>query len=297
MAFTLPRLPMGGFTGTTPEQQQIWWQEVVDKIEGQEQTQDTLIQQIIAAQNAANAIMPDVPDVTITADYTGAVSPADQLPKNIRFYRHDGTDDVSDEATWSVSASAGLTATIGLTGVVSLTAITQSGTITATSVHNDISRSRTINITKAVGGAPEGAGGGSSASDSSFATISSIVAAAISDELSVVAGANGEIELTAPLSVGTGEVSPAGTYEVFGQWYETTSGVPVALGSEVASDPDTEVVDDGSGNYFHVPGSLSVSHPLTALTPGNTYKFVLYARNSSGTRTMFFSGTASGVGS
>lgn len=55
MSFTLPRLPAGGLTGSTPAQQQIWWQEVVEAIEAQEAAQDDAIAAIAAAQAAADA--------------------------------------------------------------------------------------------------------------------------------------------------------------------------------------------------------------------------------------------------
>ena len=48
MAFTLPRLP----TSFTPEQQQIWWQQVVEAIEAQENSQNDLITQLATAQAA-----------------------------------------------------------------------------------------------------------------------------------------------------------------------------------------------------------------------------------------------------
>ena len=46
MAFTLPRLPQ---TEPSWQQMQIWWQEVVEAIEGQEGTQDQLITDLAAA--------------------------------------------------------------------------------------------------------------------------------------------------------------------------------------------------------------------------------------------------------
>lgn len=56
MAFKLPRRPYGNIT---PEQEQIWWQQVVEAIEGQ--VNDILAVQadIIAAMNAANAAQAD----------------------------------------------------------------------------------------------------------------------------------------------------------------------------------------------------------------------------------------------
>jgi hypothetical protein len=59
VSFTLPRLPAGGFTGSTPAQQQIWWQQVVEAIEAEETRQDQAIADIAAAQAAADAAQAD----------------------------------------------------------------------------------------------------------------------------------------------------------------------------------------------------------------------------------------------
>jgi uncharacterized membrane protein YgcG len=55
MAFDLPRLPAGGFSATSPDQQQIWWQQVVEAIEGHEAAQDDLIQQVSDQQTELTA--------------------------------------------------------------------------------------------------------------------------------------------------------------------------------------------------------------------------------------------------
>lgn len=65
MAFDLPRLPP-----TQPDWStfQLWWQQVVDKVEAQETAQDTLLAQIVAAQNAAAAAAADAAAAQSTAD-------------------------------------------------------------------------------------------------------------------------------------------------------------------------------------------------------------------------------------
>jgi hypothetical protein len=52
MAFSLPRLPP---VAVTPQDMQIWWQQVVEAIEAQEGRQDDAIAAIAAAQAAADA--------------------------------------------------------------------------------------------------------------------------------------------------------------------------------------------------------------------------------------------------
>lgn len=51
MAFSLPRLPPAA---VTPEDMQVWWQQVVEAIEAQEGRQDEAIAAIAAAQAAAD---------------------------------------------------------------------------------------------------------------------------------------------------------------------------------------------------------------------------------------------------
>lgn len=60
MAILLPTLPMGGFAGTTPEQQQIWWQEVVAAISAQEARQDETLADIQALQADQATIIADI---------------------------------------------------------------------------------------------------------------------------------------------------------------------------------------------------------------------------------------------
>jgi hypothetical protein len=56
MAFTLPRLPPGE---VRPEALQIWWQQVVEAIEAQENIQNDQIAAIAAAQASADAAAAD----------------------------------------------------------------------------------------------------------------------------------------------------------------------------------------------------------------------------------------------
>ena len=60
MAFQLPRMPAGGFASLTPELQQIWWQQVVEAIEGQENSQNDQIAAIQALQADMLAVQNDL---------------------------------------------------------------------------------------------------------------------------------------------------------------------------------------------------------------------------------------------
>jgi hypothetical protein len=77
MAFDLPTLPP-----TQPDwaQFQIWWQQVVEKIEAQETAQDALLAQIVAAQAAADAAAADA--ATAQADATAAATTAAAAERN-----------------------------------------------------------------------------------------------------------------------------------------------------------------------------------------------------------------------
>lgn len=71
MAFTLPRLPP---TAVTPEDMQVWWQQVVEAIEAQENTQNGLIADLAAAQADITAAQADITaairDIARLSSYT-----------------------------------------------------------------------------------------------------------------------------------------------------------------------------------------------------------------------------------
>ncbi len=73
MAFTLPRLPPGQPDWT---QFQIWWQQVVEAIEGQETNQDALLTQILAAQAAAAAAQATATSAQTTANTANTTAAA-----------------------------------------------------------------------------------------------------------------------------------------------------------------------------------------------------------------------------
>lgn len=250
---------------------------------------------------AASSTMPALSPITITADYTGAIDPAAQLPHNALFKRYVGATDVSTTTAWSMTVLSGsITASIGAaTGVVEITALGSTSEIEVTSDRDGVELTSRLLITKQIGPTPAGgSGGGTSASDSSFATFNSTTHAAVSDELTVTVGSAGSVSLTAPLRVDTSASAPTGTFEVFGrwQWYNPGTALWEDLGAEVASDPDA-VVAINYGLYFITRGTLGVSDSKAGLTPTASHKFRLMARNASGTRVMSLSGTASAVAS
>jgi hypothetical protein len=301
MAFTLPRLPPNV---VTPQDMQIWWQQVVEAIEAEVGSLEASVQALAVAKE----YMPTLPEVTINADYTGAVSPSNQLPKTILCTRFNGTTDVTALSTWSaVARIGGATATINsATGALQLTAITGSDIVDVTSVRDVEGVSITLTqpqqfifATSAAptGGGGGGGGGGSTESTSIFADINSTSHAEIC-ALTVTAGAGGVVTLAAPLYVTTAEALPVGTFPVHGkwQWDSTGGGVWVDLAAEVLSSPHCSVATV-SGEHLVYDGSLSVPDSKTGLTPTSSYNFRLMARSNVGTRVMSFYGTASAVGS
>jgi hypothetical protein len=301
MAFTLPRIP----PNLVSPEFQIWWQQVVEAIEAEFGSLEASVQALAVAKE----IMPALPAVTINADYTGAVSPSNQLPKTILCTRFNGTTDVTALSTWSAAARlGGATATINsATGALQLTAITASDIVDVTSVRNvegvSITLTQPQQFIFAAAPAPNdggggGGGGGSTASTSTFADINSASHAAICT-LTATAGAGGIVTLAAPLGVTTAEALPAGTFKVYGkwQWDSTGGGVWVDLAAEVSSSPDCSVTNAGGGEYIVHDGALSVPDSKTGLIAASSHNFRLMARNNAGTRVMSFYGTASAVGS
>ena len=311
--FSIPPLP--------PEQPpwgqfQVWWQQVKLAIETNETSQNTLLAQIIAAQTAATAAqatattaqttasanMPDVPTASIACDSAGTPNTG-QLPKNIGVKRYNGTTDVTAAAAWSQATFSGtITCTVGAaTGVLNITAMaSNSAVVTVTSVHNGITLSRKVTINKALAAAATtGTGGGTSSSTSTFNAINSSTHADISGTLTVTVGSVGTVTLSAPLYVDTANSGTAANYPVFGkwQWDSTGAGAWTDLATEVQSNPDCAIVAEGAGVYSEYSGTLTCSASKTGLAAASSQKFRLVARNGSGTRSMTFSGTASGVGS
>jgi hypothetical protein len=260
--------------------------------------------ELIEAQFAdiflALASISDVAPITIVADYTGAVNPANQLPYQVAIKRFSGDTDVTTLTVWSLAADAGITATIGAsTGLLSITAITASGNITVSSLYNGITKTKLVPVTLSIGAPPStGTGGGSStASDTTFNSINSATHAAISDELTVTVGSSGTVTLNAAsLTVRTAK-DTTGTFPVYGIWRWWNGSSYVDVGTEVQSSPNCTLdFDSETGIYFFDPaGSLTVNSSKSGLGVSSSQKFQLYARNSSGTRTMTFTGTASAI--
>jgi cell pole-organizing protein PopZ len=131
VAFDLPRLPVfspqdWGELAAFMSDLQVWWQQVVEAIETQETTQDDLLAQIIAAQDAAAAASAAAATAQTTANTANTTATAVKK-----------TDKIS--AAWT-SPGAVLSATdAGSNATVSVAAHTRKwgdGTSTSVNSHN-----------------------------------------------------------------------------------------------------------------------------------------------------------------
>ena len=288
MGERLPRLPqnVGLFlpSGKPSQTMQRWWERVCEEIE------------------TSRSRMDDIQNIIVRADHAGAVLTG-ELPRNIICKRYFLESDVTASSLWTVALTSGsIGVAIGAaTGVLTLSAV--SGTIAAssvvkvTSVRQGVTLTKSFTITRGDNIPPSGTGGGTSASDSTLASINSSSMAAITDELTITIGTAGVATLSAPLDVSTAAAASAGTFEVYGRWQWWDGAVWVDQGaSETASEPDC-AVEAESGSYYVTNGYLSVSASKTGLAASSSHKFRLMARKFSGTRVMTFTGTASAVGS
>src|SRR5690606_25754209 len=189
-----------------------------------------------AALDAAGAIMPDLPPVTILADYTGAVLDG-QLPRNIAAKRFADTTDVTTEAAWTATTlSGGAVYTIGAaTGILNVTAITATTVIEVTSTYDGISRSRKVTVYKTLQDPPPSSGSTTQYDASINPTTSASYGSANAGILTITCGASGNVVLAAPLDF---VADALGTHNAAGKWQYS------AAGAGVWTDVDTESASD-----------------------------------------------------
>jgi hypothetical protein len=257
-----------------------------------------IAEQIESALGASQEYMGDVPTVTIATDYTGAISPAAQLPKAIPVQRFNGSVDVSDKCTWTADLLSGdATFTIDThSGVLTLTGVSVDSVINVRSLRKigrtNQTLAKPVGIKVSAATAPTGTGGGSTGTVSTFFDFSSTTPISVAT-VTAVAGASGQIQLSAPsLSVTTDAFAPVGLIPVHLVWKDGGGN----LGSGTDSSPTCQVRLQ-SGQYVVTDGAVTAVYNKTGLTPGNTYSFDLMASLLSGSRTMYLYGTANAVGS
>ena len=248
--------------------------------------------------------LDQVAPVAFAADYLGVLS-AGQLPKNINVVRRRGGTDVSSSTTWSIISQTGIsgvTVTVSSSGIVTIptgATIGASSTIEVRSVRDGTTLDARIGVTRNDAAPPStGSGGGTTVSDSTFSSVSGTSFVAISDMMTVKTGSSGQVQFSAALTTTADSASPTGTFDVEMKWqYRPISGSFADVATEVSSDPDTNVYFDG--DYFTDDGFVNSSPTKTGLSASTDYEVQLFARRttSSPTKTVYFIGTASAVGS
>lgn len=248
--------------------------------------------------------LDQVAPVAFAADYLGVLS-AGQLPKNINVVRRRGGTDVSSSTTWSIISQTGIsgvTVTVSSSGIVTIptgATIGASSTIEVRSVRDGTTLDARIGVTRNDAAPPStGSGGGTTVSDSTFSSVSGTSFVAISDMMTVKTGSSGQVQFSAALTTTADSASPTGTFDVEMKWqYRPISGSFADVATAVSSDPDTQVYFDG--DYFTDDGFVNSSPTKTGLSASTDYEVQLFARRttSSPTKTVYFIGTASAVGS
>lgn len=264
------------------------------------------------ADVTANAVpsLDQVAPVAFAADYLGILS-AGQLPKTINVIRRRGGVDVSSSTTWSIVSQTGITGvtvTVSSSGVVTIptsATIATTAAIEVRSVRDGTTLDAKIGVSRADAPPPNtGSGGGTTVSDSTFSAISSTSFFAISDLMTVKTGSSGQVQFSASLTLSclssAPEISdPDSNVEMKWQ-YRTVGGTFADAATAVNSDPDPLVFYDAELDYyFSVEGSVNCSPTKTGLSANTDYEVQLFARrtSSSPTKSIFFIGTASAVGS
>lgn len=258
------------------------------------------------ADVTANAVpsLDQIAPVAFAADYLGVLS-AGQLPKNINVIRRRGGTDVSSSTTWSIISQTGIsgvTVTVSSSGIVTIptgATIGASSTIEVRSVRDGTTLDARIGVTRNDAAPPvTGSGGGTTVSDSTFSSVSGTSFVAISDLMTVKTGSSGQVQFSAALTTTADSISPTGTFDVEMKWqYRTVGGSFADVAAAVSSDPDTTVYFDG--DYFTDDGFVNASPTKTGLSASTDYEVQLFARRTTGspTKTVYFIGTASAVGS
>ena len=247
---------------------------------------------------AGQAQMPSIVPINIYCDYTGTPLTG-QLPVSFAAQRLLNGVDLSSTTRWFIAIVSGsIACSIAQTGVVTVTGLSASSVIQIRSLRDNFSIVVNVVLNKIIGPPPAtGTGGGTSSSSSTFNNFNAATMASVSPEITCTVGSTGAVNLQATLTVSTGAVSPAGTFFTLGiwRWFNGTSYVDVS--TEQTSSMGVEVTQDPVHYFYSTQDdSLTISSSKTGLTAGTVAKFQLYARNSSGTRTMTLRGTATATG-
>jgi len=250
---------------------------------------------------------PSSAAINFTANSSGDLDPADQLPETLLVQRFQGTVDVSADAgtVWSIDYVDGLT---GGTPTVSGGLVTLPSGIVLTpgyalirikSVRNGLSLFTNLTLTQSV--AAPSAGN----STSNFTPVSNDTLVAGTATMLVSTGAMGQIDFSGVLSIGGEKASPEGSFGAVARWqYRLASGGSWTWAGAAIDDTTplviTEVIDPEFGTiYTRSAGQINTARTVTGLSASTDYEFELWLSRDSNTpaRAISFGGTVSGVGS
>jgi hypothetical protein len=259
---------------------------------------------VASATPALDVIAP----LSFTANITGAISPAEQLPKTVKVTRRLGGVDVSATTTFSILEHPGITGTspvsIGSTGELTIAAtavIAATATIKVRTERDGLPLDIAVTITRTtLSGSGGGSGGGTSVSDATLAGVSSTSMSDVSDILTVKTGSAGQIQLAASLTTIAAASAPAGTFDVYVRWrYRPVGGSWVDVGGGEVLNSATATVEVESGFYYTSDGEVVSSPTITGLSANTDYEVQLRGRRatSTPTKTINFAGSAVAVGS
>lgn len=249
----------------------------------------------ISERDGTTSLQIDGPKlVTIPADYTGDTS--DFLPDNQQYTARVGTGTVTP--TWTRTVLSGsLTGTINSDGQLNVTAFaSDEAKVLIEAEYEDVEQQLEVLYKRENADAPGSGGGGSSAdaSTTSFGFINSTTFTTIAT-LTVEAGSAGPV-LAASLTCRPAlSPNPSGgdeSWNIEMKWVREAGGSDVDVGSTANSDPDPRLYTLESTN-FRDNGSISVPATDSGRSVGVSYTYYLQAKQTSGTHTFTFTGTAS----
>jgi hypothetical protein len=266
----------------------------------------TSLASAIGARDGSTSVIIDPPtDVIISADSAGVVKTG-ELPRDVGLKASVGTADVTQLGGWTRTAVNGVTCTIdGTTGILTITAMTVSEvSIPVTFTYTGITRTVNVHVVRRDDQATNN--GGSTGAPSVTTTILGNTAgsaynttSAVSATLTAIAGASGQVSLTAPISFKR-NASAAGSSGAAGKWqWRIVGGTFADVAAEVTSIEDAQT-EGGTGGepLTQSVGWLSVSQTKTGLTNGTKYEFRFLWRETSGSARLYRSdGTLGATGS
>ncbi|WP_109808422.1 beta strand repeat-containing protein [Sphingosinithalassobacter portus] len=235
--------------------------------------------------------MADVPNIVVNADYTGTAN-SGELPKLRSFRRLIGTTDVSESTSYAILSSSGCTATINNTaasaqrGDVSVSAVSAAqGSITVSAAYGGVTLYKQISIQRIDAPPPVSAASGPASTSSFTNPGTNTTHQVMTENLTVVVGTGGEVDLTAPLTYSAVNGSEFDVTYLAAKWQYSADG------STGWSDVASEITGSAAERWFSLnppkgqrdfPGDIAVTQTKTGLTNGATAYFRLMGRMVSG---------------